>query len=328
MSRRAASLTAWAVLALLTLTVMAGCSTTSGSASDPSPTSRATSSGGASGTAAAPGTAQNTAGPYSGTTSAKLSATAARARHLVYVPNQRGATVQVIDPATMKVVATYPVATSPEHVVPSHDLRTLWVNSDLGETLTAIDPTTGKITRRVPVADPYNLYFTPDGRHALVMAEWLRRIDVRDPQTMKLTRSLPVPCGGLNHADFTADLSTMLVSCEFSGKVLFVDADATKVLSIIDLNKIKTPGATATMPGMNGPAASLEKGATSMPQDVRLAPDGRHFVVADMMRSGVWIIDAATRAVVRFQPPARVHTASTRPATPPDCSSATVTPAA
>lgn len=220
----------------------------------------------------------------------------------MYVPNQRDATVQVIDPATFKVIATYPVAVSPEHVVPSHDLSTLWVNSDAGNTLTAIDPVTGKITKRVPVEDPYNLYFTPDGSAALVMAERLRRIDVRDPKTMKLVRSLPIPCAGLNHADVTADLKAMLVSCEFSGKVVLVDANATRVLKVIDLNKVATPGATMPMPNMSGPAAQLEKGANSMPQDVRLAPDGTHFLVADMMRNGVWILDAATGGIVRFQP--------------------------
>ena len=53
------------------------------------------------------------------------------------------------------------------------------------------------------VADPYNLYFTPDGKHAVVMAEALKRIDFRNPRTMKLQWSLHVPCRGVNHADFT-----------------------------------------------------------------------------------------------------------------------------
>jgi DNA-binding beta-propeller fold protein YncE len=42
----------------------------------------------------------------------------------------------------------------------------------------------------------------------------------------------------------------------------------------------------------------LRRGA--MPQDVKLAPDGRVFYVADMAAGGVWVVDAARRRVVRF----------------------------
>jgi len=226
----------------------------------------------------------------------------------VYVPNQQAGTVQVIDPSTDTVIATYPVARSPEHVVPSHDLTTLWVNSDAGNTLTAIDPSTGRIRGAVTADDPYNLYFTPDGSEALVMAERLKRIDVRDPTTMALRRSVPVPCRGINHADFSADLTSILISCEFTGQLLVLDADVTAIRSVIDLNHISTPGATSpadsmSMPGaMGGPAGWLQPGASSMPQDVRLAPDGTHFLVADMLRNGVWVINAATMAVDHFVP--------------------------
>ena len=39
-----------------------------------------------------------------------------------------------------------------------------------------------------------------------------------------------------------------------------------------------------------------------MPQDVKLAPDGRTFYVADMKSGGVWLIDAHTLRRIRFQP--------------------------
>jgi YVTN family beta-propeller protein len=231
-----------------------------------------------------------------------LTSEARRARALVYVPNQQAGTVQVIDPRTYAVIATHRVPRSPEHVVPSPDLRRLWVNSDAGNALTPIDPRTGAFGRPVPVPDPYNLYFTPDGRSALVMAERLRRVDVRDARTMALRRSVRVPCKGLNHADFTADLSRMLVSCEFSGQLAVLDGSATRVIHMIDLNRIATAGATppTMVRGMGGPTAMLAPGASAMPQDVRLSPDGRSFLVADMLRNGVWVIDAATFRETRF----------------------------
>lgn len=274
--------------------------------------------GAASSGAAASGTSSGASGPSAGATASasptggagvyaatgvgRLSAEARRARELVYVPDSMSDRVEVIDPRTYRVVDEFPTGREPQHVVPSHDLRTLWVNSDQGNQLIPIDPVTGRHGAPVAVDDPYNLYFTPDGRFALVMAERLHRIDVRDPHTMRLVRSLPVPCWGVNHADYSADESFFVASCEFSGKLLVVDADATRVRSVVDLNAVRTPGATSPHDAMmsNGPKNGLRPGASAMPQDVRLTPDGRHFLAADMLRNGVWVLDAATQKVARF----------------------------
>jgi len=270
-----------------------------------------------SGTAAASATVQRSAPapqpaaanpapplPYVRAGAQDMSPTAARARPLVYVPNQQAGSVQVIDPQTYTVIDTFRVGRSPEHVVPAHDLTTLWVNSDSGNSMTPIDPVTGKPGTTIPIDDPYNLYFTPDGSEALVMAERLRRIDIRDPHTMALRMSLPVPCRGINHADYTADLKTFVVSCEFSGKLLVIDADATSVEKVIDLNVVATPGATSPSMAhsMGGPKAGLEAGASAMPQDVRLSPDGKWLLAADMLRNGVWVINAQTMAYDHFIP--------------------------
>ena len=81
----------------------------------------------------------------------------------VYVPNSESNTVSVIDPHTYKVIDEFPVGALPQHVTPSYDLKTLWVDNDEGNSLTPIDPATGHPGKPVPVTDPYNLYFTPDG---------------------------------------------------------------------------------------------------------------------------------------------------------------------
>ena len=240
---------------------------------------------------------------YAANVAGALTGAARSAKPLVYVPNGLADTVQVIDPTTYRVVGRFRTGREPQHVVPSWDLKTLWVNDDLGNDLVPIDPRTGHHGKPVPVVDPYNLYFTPDGAHALVMAERMRRIDVRDPHSMKLQRSLSVPCEGINHADYSADLSFFVASCEFSGKLVVLDKEATKVLKVIDLNAVKTPGATSPMEAMHmagSPKQGLRPGASAMPQDVRLTPDGKRFVVADMLRNGVWVVDAATLKVDRF----------------------------
>jgi YVTN family beta-propeller protein len=187
----------------------------------------------------------------------------------VYVPNSGSSTVDVVDQHTGRVVRHFGVGREPQHVTPSWDLRTLWVTSDLGNSLTPVDPRTSRPGRPVPVRDPYNLYFTADGRRAIVVAEALRELDFRDPHTMRLRHALRVPmCPGVDHMDYTANGRLGLVSCEFGGRMIVVDLRRERVVKPISLR------------------------AGAMPQDVKLSPDGRTFYVADMMSGGVWVVGA------------------------------------
>jgi YVTN family beta-propeller protein len=192
-------------------------------------------------------------------------------------------TVDVIDPATMKIINHFPVGAEPQHVVPSYDLKTLYVAADQGNSLTPIDPATGQPGAPIPVDDPYNLYFTPDGQFAIVVAERLARLDFRDPHTFKLVKSIPVPCSGVDHMDFAADGSYLIASCEFSSEMVKVTL------------------------GPDGPAyaGKLKLLAGSKPQDVKLSPDGTVFYVADMVGGGVWEIDGANFTTVGFLPTGR-----------------------
>src|SRR4029078_8419434 len=95
---------------------------------------------------------------YSETATGKMSDAVKNALPRVYVPNVRYNTVWVIDPSTMKVVDTFAVGLNPQHVVPSWDLKTLWVtNKAEGTTdgsLTPTDPTTSKPGPPGPIARP------------------------------------------------------------------------------------------------------------------------------------------------------------------------------
>lgn len=148
----------------------------------------------------------------------------------VYVPNEKSHTVTVIDPKTYRVLATFPVPSYPEHVVPSWDLKTLYVASKGGDALVPIDPKTGRPGRPIPVADPYNLYFTPDGAHALVVAENRRELRYHDPRTFRLQARLKVPCRGVNHLDFSEDGRYFLAACEWSGDLLKVRTEPLELL--------------------------------------------------------------------------------------------------
>ena len=218
---------------------------------------------------------------YSETRTDKLSSAVAGALPRIYVPNRQGNDVTVIDPATMKVVDRFAVGINPQHVVPSWDLKTLWVTNNAegrpDGSLTPIDPTTGKPGKTIMVEDPYNMYFTPDGKSAIVVAEALKRLDFRDPHTMAMQYSIDVPqCKGINHADFSIDGRIALFTCEFQGSLARVDLANRKVLGYLKLSR------------------------GGMPQDIRSSPDGRLFFVADMKAGGVFVVDGATFTETAF----------------------------
>ncbi|MEU2792415.1 hypothetical protein [Streptomyces sp. NPDC007100] len=197
----------------------------------------------------------------------------------VYVPNTGSDTVSVIDPKTYKVVETIPVGVQPQHVVPSWDMKTLWVNNNRGHDLTPINPANGRPGKPVDVHDPYNLYFTPDGKYAVVMASMDKELVFRDPKTMEVRKTVPVTCAGVNHADFSADGRYFIVSCEFSAELLKVD---TAKMKVVGQQKLPFRGA--------------------MPQDVKMSPDGKTWYIADMMADGMWVLNGDTFEKPRLMP--------------------------
>ena len=224
----------------------------------------------------------------------QLSPVVANFPERVYVPNHTGNSVTEIDPKTFKIIRTFAVPRGPQHVVPSWDLKTLWVNDDEGNHLTPIDPMTGLPGKSIYVHDPYNLYFTPNGKYAMVMAEADKEIVFRDPHTMAIKKIVHVSCEGLNHADFTADGNFFVASCEFSGTLLLVNTAQMKVVSYFKLPSTYLNGKfLPTYQHMNAADAPT-------PQDVKISPDGKTFYIADMMENGVWVMPAAHFGKVSF----------------------------
>ncbi len=240
---------------------------------------------------------------YSETAAGKMSPAVASDLPRVYVPHVRGNDVWVIDPATLKVVDKFKVGQSPQHVVPSWDLKTLWVANNAERTtngsLTPIDPKTGKPGPAVPVDDPYNMYFTPDGRSAIVVAEAHKRLDFRDPHTFALQGSLAVPrCGGINHADFSIDGRYAIFTCEFTGGVAKIDLVDRKVLGYLQLILPGKP--TKVVKGPDGREETICTTWKGMPQDIRVSPDGKTWYIADMMSDGIYVVDGESFTQVDY----------------------------
>jgi hypothetical protein len=187
---------------------------------------------------------------YAGAGAGMFSPAVAGQPSRVYSPNLVTGKVDVIDPDTFKVIDSLVAMPSPEHIVPS------W------------DPKTGKVGKVVDVPDSYNIYFTPDGKSAIVVAEAMRRLEFRDPHTMALQSYIATPqCAGINHADFSPDGSYAIFTCEFNDSLAKIDLVHHTLVETLPL----TPG--------------------HMPQDIRVAPDGKIFFIADLIGDGVMVID-------------------------------------
>ncbi len=194
----------------------------------------------------------------------------------VYVPNNLAGTADVIDPATYRIVGHFRVGRSPQHIAPSWDLQHLYVDNTASNTLTVIDPHTSLQTGTLSITDPYNLYFTPDGRKAIVVAERNRRLDFRDPDTWALIKSVPIRWWGVDHLDFSTNGSYLLASTEFSGEVIRIDVAAMAITGACKVG--------------------------GLPVDVKLAPDGSIFYVANQMRNGVSVVEPQRMVEIGFIP--------------------------
>ncbi len=136
---------------------------------------------------------------------------------VVYVPNSQRGTVDVIDPPNVSDSrAPSTSASFPQHVVPSWDLRTLYVTNDLGNKPDRDRSRSGRRGRTIPVEDPYNMYFTPAAATQSSFAGTPRAPGFRDAHTFHLHHSLPVPCRGRRPRRLFADGAYLLASCEFS----------------------------------------------------------------------------------------------------------------
>jgi YVTN family beta-propeller protein len=212
---------------------------------------------------------------YAATESGKFSPAVEGIPARVYVPNGVAGTVEEIDPRTFRIIRKFPVGQFPEHITPSWDLKWLYVDVAASSALGVINPRTGKLVRMIKGIDhPYNLYFTPDGSKAIVVAEYYNRLDFRDPHTWRLIKSVPIPGSGPDHLDFSADGSYLMLGTEFDGNVFKVDVRRMKVVGRVHVG--------------------------GLPVDVKLSPDGSVFYVANQGLGGVSIVDPVRMRPIAF----------------------------
>ena len=280
----------WAV-ALLVVGLLAACTAPSVSpsqapiASAPAETSEPAASPPASVAAATPTpTAEPVEGVYGGTVSGELDPRVAGVPERVYVPNEEGNDVAVIDPATFEVIGRFAVGDMPEHINPDWGLEYLWVSNMNGGFLTKVDPMTSQPIEEIDLPIfPYALYYTLDGEKVMVITNYIAQEDVGDngvhfydPDTWELLAYVNVPWPGADDADLTADGRYLAISAEYSGYLAFIDTEEMTLAGQVEIG--------------------------SLPRDVRLGPAGDVFYVTNEGLDGIQIVDAESWELLEFIP--------------------------
>ncbi len=142
----------------------------------------------------------------------------------VYQTNSAGDEVNVIDPATNKVVQTVKDIEVPHGVTFSPDGRRAYISCEAEKTVWAIDTKNARLVSKAPLSGhPNNLSISKDGKRLFVaIAVAPGAVDVIDTATMKLEKSIPVK-GAVHNTYVTPD-----------GRYAMAGSVAGKTLTAID----------------------------------------------------------------------------------------------
>jgi YVTN family beta-propeller protein len=111
----------------------------------------------------------------------------------IYVNNNAGTTVSVIDPATNKVVQVIGGVEVPEAIGSSLDGSRLFITSGSDDVLAVVDRKTGKHIKKVPLSgNPNDLAVTKDGKRVLVCIHSAPPgLDVIDTTSLEKIKTIP-----------------------------------------------------------------------------------------------------------------------------------------
>jgi YVTN family beta-propeller protein len=157
-----------------------------------------------------------------------LSSAAPVAGAMLFITNTKADSVSIIDTSTFEVVGTIALGPGkPNRIVFHPDGRTAWVVYDKSHDLGVIDAESRKLVKRVRIGgNPYNLAFTPDGRHLLVL-DWASdkstdEVIFYDLKAEKIDGRVEVSTWPA-HAIFSRDAKLLYVSGETAGDVTVID---------------------------------------------------------------------------------------------------------
>jgi YVTN family beta-propeller protein len=222
---------------------------------------------------------------------ALLTGAAPVAAATLFITNTKSDSVSVIDTDTLEVVGTIPVGKGkPNRIVFHPDGKTAWVVYDKSHDLGVIDVEGRKLLRRVKIGgNPYNLAFTPDGRHLLVL-DWSS--DTSNDEVIFYDLKA-------EKIDGRVEVSTWPAHGVFSrdGKLVYVSGETAGDVTVIDV-------ATRTTVGR-----IVHGGGDAM--GLAVTADGKTLYVAAGENKAILKIDTATNKTVGEIPlPGVVHEAT------------------
>jgi YVTN family beta-propeller protein len=140
----------------------------------------------------------------------------------IYITDAAGDRVQVIDPATNKVVDEIKDIEIPSGVDFSHDGKQIYFSCEGEKTLDFVDRVSGKIVGKAPLTGrPNSISTSPDGKLVYVaIAQAPGAVDVVDTASMKRIKSIPIK-GAVHYAYLTPDAKYIAAS-SIGGKVITI----------------------------------------------------------------------------------------------------------
>jgi YVTN family beta-propeller protein len=154
----------------------------------------------------------------------------------LFVTNTKGDSISIIDTTTFEVTGTIPLGRGkPNRVVFHPDGKTAWVVYDKSRDLGVVDAEARKLVKRVKIGgNPYNLGFSADGRHLLVL-DWASdtstdEVIFYDLQAEKIDGRVEVSTWPA-HSVLSRDGKLLYVSGETAGDLTVIDMARREILA-------------------------------------------------------------------------------------------------
>jgi YVTN family beta-propeller protein len=174
----------------------------------------------------------------------------------IFVLNNHGTTIDVIDPATNKVVQTFQNIPHSHGVTFSHDGHHAYITSETANTLYDVDTVTGKILRETTLSTgSANLpAITRDGKKLFVCVNGSRDeagnmmsakggfVDIVNVADFKKVNSIPTK-GGMHDCYINPDGKYIIASSLGGQYILLIDPNTEKILWTMDFDKGVTTSA-------------------------------------------------------------------------------------
>lgn len=253
------------------------------------------------------------AAPFTGLAQAAptLPATAP-ATPIAIVMNSGAANVAIIDMATKRVLRREPTYREPSHWALTPDHQRLLVADASGNALFFFNPATGAPMGHRQLADPYQLWFSPDGQFLVVNALRLNHVDIYRAADFGLVKRFK-PGSMPSHLSYTPD--SRIVFNSLQGSNALASFDLTNMTERWVMPVGKTPAGVMWHRGQvlvaimgSNHVAVVDPATGHVTQriitdrgahNLFLAPDRQHVYVTNRVAGSLSVIDAQTLSVVK-----------------------------